>query len=178
MPECARQFGVLENFSAFPFENFLGQLKRRLRSGNRPLAQIVKRMLENEDQLAYSTSTESSNAAIKLQHGHCQAPLLPYQMKEGWQLFKLMPLPDKTRLNCRAPNNAVYLIDSSMLLMRNFCTSPDGTSWILGNRFRAKKDLYSYPLQSSELNIFCASEISHDMECWRADHITSKAVCI
>lgn len=40
-------FGELETFSAYPFENMLGKIKRMLRSGNRPLAQIAKRLMES-----------------------------------------------------------------------------------------------------------------------------------
>lgn len=39
-------FGELQTFTAYPFENALGRLKRFVRSGNRPLAQVAKRLLE------------------------------------------------------------------------------------------------------------------------------------
>lgn len=41
------RFGELESFSAYPFENQLGKMKRLLRNGYRPLAQIAKRMTED-----------------------------------------------------------------------------------------------------------------------------------
>lgn len=41
------RFGELESFSAYPFENQLGKIKRLLRNGYRPLAQIAKRMTED-----------------------------------------------------------------------------------------------------------------------------------
>ncbi|KAL4710477.1 hypothetical protein ACJJTC_008879 [Scirpophaga incertulas] len=43
-----RVFGALDDFSAFPFENYLGALKNLVRSPNKPLQQIVKRLLEME----------------------------------------------------------------------------------------------------------------------------------
>lgn len=43
-----RIFGVLDKFSAFPFENYLGSLKNLLKSPNKLLQQIVKRILEIE----------------------------------------------------------------------------------------------------------------------------------
>lgn len=39
-------FGVLDNFSTFRFENYLGKLKRLIVSGNRPLQQIYNRIVE------------------------------------------------------------------------------------------------------------------------------------
>ena len=41
-----RRLGPLDSFSAFPFENCLGHLKRRVRSSNNPLAQICRRISE------------------------------------------------------------------------------------------------------------------------------------
>lgn len=41
-----REFGVLDNFASFKFENFLGILKRLLRSGRLPLQQGAKRLYE------------------------------------------------------------------------------------------------------------------------------------
>uniref|UniRef100_A0A1B0CU09 Transposase domain-containing protein n=1 Tax=Lutzomyia longipalpis TaxID=7200 RepID=A0A1B0CU09_LUTLO len=42
-----QNFGDLQNISTYPYENYLGKLKRLVRSGNRPLAQVAKRLLEN-----------------------------------------------------------------------------------------------------------------------------------
>lgn len=46
--------GPLDSFSCFPFETYLGKLKTLVRSSNRPLAQLVRRISEldyasNED---------------------------------------------------------------------------------------------------------------------------------
>ena len=38
------RFGPLHTFSAYPFENKLGQIKRLLRKSEKPLQQIVKRL--------------------------------------------------------------------------------------------------------------------------------------
>lgn len=45
--EDVKRFGKLDNFSAFPFENKLGEIKRLLRSGNKPLEQIANRIHES-----------------------------------------------------------------------------------------------------------------------------------
>lgn len=42
-----REFGVLNNFSAYRFENQLYQLKRKVRHGNNPLAQVAARIIES-----------------------------------------------------------------------------------------------------------------------------------
>lgn len=46
LPAEAMNFGTLDACSAFPFENFLGKLKRLIRSGSQPLVQVAKRYVE------------------------------------------------------------------------------------------------------------------------------------
>ncbi|XP_059166552.1 uncharacterized protein LOC131948870 [Physella acuta] len=41
-----KNFGPLDSFSAFPFENFLGMLKKLVRKPQTPLEQVVKRLSE------------------------------------------------------------------------------------------------------------------------------------
>lgn len=60
----AKQFGSLDNFSAFPFENFLYGLKRMLRKTTDPLQQMCRRLKELElskivDEQCVSTVTFS-----------------------------------------------------------------------------------------------------------------------
>ena len=43
------RFGPLDKFSSFPFENYLQQLKRRIRRSNNPLAKLVKRLNESSN---------------------------------------------------------------------------------------------------------------------------------
>ncbi len=47
--ECKFQKGPLDSFCAFPFENYLGQLKNLLRGTRKPLAQLKKRLSEIEN---------------------------------------------------------------------------------------------------------------------------------
>ena len=44
--ENVERLGILDSFSAFPYENCLGNIKRRIRSSNSPLAQISRRISE------------------------------------------------------------------------------------------------------------------------------------
>ena len=41
------RFGLLDNFSAFVFESFLGRLKRLVRKPNYPLQQVIRRLSES-----------------------------------------------------------------------------------------------------------------------------------
>ncbi|KAA0712500.1 hypothetical protein E1301_Tti021505 [Triplophysa tibetana] len=59
LPAEAIHFGSLDACSAFPFENFLGKIKRLVRSGKQPLVQVAKRLME----ISVSPQTQSVVAA-------------------------------------------------------------------------------------------------------------------
>ena len=46
LAEDVRKYGPLDNISAFPFESFLGRLKKLVRKPSRPLEQVVCRLSE------------------------------------------------------------------------------------------------------------------------------------
>ena len=46
LTDDARKFGSLNNISCFPFENYLGRLKRVVRRPQSPISQIIRRYRE------------------------------------------------------------------------------------------------------------------------------------
>ncbi|MGL5119564.1 MAG: hypothetical protein ACRC7H_10275, partial [Plesiomonas shigelloides] len=75
LSEEAMAFGSLDACSAFPFENYLGKLKRLVRSGKQPLVQLAKRLTEmSTSPLSVVTSrskTKRPNNAFILAEGKC-----------------------------------------------------------------------------------------------------------
>ena len=49
LSQSVSNFNSLDSSSAFAFENYMQILKRNVRSGNKPIVQIVKRLLEMQD---------------------------------------------------------------------------------------------------------------------------------
>lgn len=50
LPDDVAKYGQLDQFSAFPFENYLGLLKKMLREPNCELGQVVHRIFEKKSQ--------------------------------------------------------------------------------------------------------------------------------
>lgn len=46
--DCVREYGKLDNFSAFPFENFMPQLTRKVRKPALALQQVVRRVTDKK----------------------------------------------------------------------------------------------------------------------------------
>ena len=56
LAEDAQRFGTLQSFSAFPFESFLGKLKKKIRKPTCPLQQIIRRLSEERHHLSHSVN--------------------------------------------------------------------------------------------------------------------------
>ncbi|CAN7942719.1 unnamed protein product, partial [Ixodes hexagonus] len=73
LAQDVRAFGPLDSFSSFPFENYLGSLKKKVRSGSRPLAQVYRRLKER---MACTNSPSETNEAVVLRE-HTNGPVPP-----------------------------------------------------------------------------------------------------
>lgn len=81
-----RQFGPLDNISAFPYESYLAQLKRLLRKPHLPLQQVVKRLSESP------AETDTLEKGQKYLHQHYVGPMVrtPYHPSLGTTVFRLL----------------------------------------------------------------------------------------
>lgn len=48
LADDVKRFGSLNNFSAFPFESYMQPIKNKIKSGMKPLQQLVRRYAENK----------------------------------------------------------------------------------------------------------------------------------
>ena len=65
LAEDARKYGPLDNISAFPFESFLGRLKKLARKPSRPLEQVVCRLSEMPEAVK---KAEVHSYMLKIEH--------------------------------------------------------------------------------------------------------------
>lgn len=69
--DSCKLYGALDTFSAFPFESFLGQIKKLVRSSYRPFEQICNRIYERYSTFeVFSTSETPSPKLFKNICGH------------------------------------------------------------------------------------------------------------
>lgn len=48
LADDVKKYGPLNNFSAFPFESFMQPLKKKIKSGVKPLQQLIRRYAEDK----------------------------------------------------------------------------------------------------------------------------------
>jgi hypothetical protein len=117
------RFGPLQNFSAYPFENFLQYLKKLLRMRNQSLQQIVKRVVElgKANLTKKIVKFDTRSRSFRLQHD--SGPLIPNLVQNSMQYKEMYFGP--WFLSCRVPDNCVYLADASVIRIENIINITD-----------------------------------------------------
>ncbi|XP_070179237.1 uncharacterized protein [Littorina saxatilis] len=164
-------FGPLDTVSAFPFENFLGQIKRLVRKPNLPLQQVVHRLAEKKAQKKKKTKIEN---ALKKQH--FLGPLPPnfppcnqfHQLKQDDVLISADAAD--VRDNC-------VKIGNDFCLLRNIVTVPQAEGqdiFVVHEHFTQVRDFFDCPFQSSDLGISLVNRPSGHMQVSPLEDIVCK----
>lgn len=95
LADDAKAFTGLDKCSAFPFENFNQKIKKMVRSGNRPLSQIVKRLSE------CNVEFETSEANVLTQRSF-QRPNNVFQA--GKVFVEVLERVSQDEVHCRVYN--------------------------------------------------------------------------
>lgn len=161
-----RRFGSMHSFSAFQFENFLGSIKRQLRSGSKPLQQIIKRKFEEYNNLSVENITTEASFSVFKKHN-----LGPLIENSHSPQFKEIKFPNYT-LNTTKGNNCCCTEDKSIVSIENF-VSYEGKIVAIGRKFLQRSDFYDNPCKSSDFNIYLVDRLSK-LQAWDIKDISCK----
>ena len=140
LAQDARKYGPLESVSAFPFETFLGKLKKRVRRPQNPAQPLVRRIHKKQK----VSSQKTTKVFTQLKQFHFSGPMI--NSVGTWE-------------QCRCYNNGRTLISRlyyKLYIVRNIL-SHSGTVKVLCNVFETAKSLFTYPMDSSHLEFFLFS---------------------
>lgn len=82
LSDDAERLSPLDGFSAFAFENYLGQLKQTIKSPHKPLQQIYRRLKELSISSANKRLTTKSSIIYELEHTSGPVPTAGYHYKQ------------------------------------------------------------------------------------------------
>ncbi|KAJ8018365.1 hypothetical protein HOLleu_43677 [Holothuria leucospilota] len=105
LPNDVKKFGVLDSISCFPFENYLGHLKRMVRKPSSPLQQVIRRM---------------TSYAVVVFTGEEGVAMIPEVWCVGdnrcyWPPFKTVQRFERALLSCEPPKENWALYDMQIL---------------------------------------------------------------
>lgn len=152
--EDVKIHGNLDSFSSFPYENFLGHLKKLVRGPRNPLTQVIRRLSE----IAEASSNCNLNAQTSKDYKseHTEGPVSKFFTREVEQ-FKVLSMDGaviKTtnRDSCIKINNRLVLVENIFV--------DRGVEYIVGREYRCPESFFEYPFDSRQLDIFMVSNLS------------------
>ncbi|KAG1952327.1 hypothetical protein F2P79_010248 [Pimephales promelas] len=126
LSQDAKKYGVLDNISCFPFENFLGHLKKLLRKPTQPLEQVVRRLSERSQHRTNISKTRSlrehnhgpllNGLSVKKQYEECYFQDFVVKRSEG--------------------DNCVLLKNKDIVVIQNVVIDEMDNTFVIYKRFR------------------------------------------
>lgn len=170
----ALKYGPLDKFSSFPFENAMQPLKKDIRSGQKPLQQLINRCAERR------VLNVNINKFLKEGpfNAHClksvTKPLLSTTSDPqytGWRFTNYI-------IKLNFSDNCVEMKNGDIVQIENIATSNiDSNVVIIGRCFEKIDDYFEHPCKSSLLGIKKVSKIS-TLQFWPILDIKEKLVCL
>lgn len=175
LSDDVRKYGELDNFSAFRFENFIGQIKRLIRSGNKTLQQLSRRFIELEN-VKNKTSDFTSNNTPFYHQQHDRGPL-PQGLATALQ-YKI-GFFESFQINCDDDKNSyVYIENLYVVKVLNFF-SYNKKLYLLGKTMDIIGPLYEYLCSSSNLGINIVNENGKNpATVWNINKVTAKVLML
>ena len=172
LPEDVKQHGPLDAFSAFPFENFLGRLKRLVRKRTCILQQVVLRLSEISQ---LPVICKPADVVPLLRKNHIQGPLLNVNAYQPCSQYKELVLKNFV-ITTRRGDNCVK-IGEKVCLVQNILQCEHGVVLVY-KAFLSDRPFYTYPLDSRLLDIHKVSNICDDLHVADISQILMKYVLL
>ena len=165
-----KRLGCLEDFSAFTFENKLGQLKKLVHKPQQPLQQIMRRLHEET-----SLEVHGSNVVVEpiLLSQHHDGPIL--HGFHGASQYRRVRTNEFT-LSVSSGNNCVLLDGCIPAIVKNILKTDKGIVMICV-KFESVQDAFLTPSPSSRLNIYHVAGMQDHLFLATVSDIVHKCIC-
>lgn len=172
LSDCVRLFGSLDEFSAFPFENYMQKLKKKIHKHSQQLQQVVRRISE-ENTFLHPIKSTNDNLVALLQK-HFNGPLINNCTSPQYRKLKTI----NYCLNIvKVADRFVELDDSTIVEIQNFA-SYQNKIFLIGIKYIPHKDFYSKPCFSSLFRIKVIKKCNTALQMWRIDQIKKKLLVL
>lgn len=159
--------GPLDNISAFKYENRLQYLKRRIRSGNRPLEQIANRIIEDFENVDLIDVDENKTPMLYMKDRNkiCK-------IKHCVGIYRAIQLQHFVLKSSLA--DSYFLTNSEEIVRMEFATYRHGIPVIYGSSLKQKQNFYEKPFYSKFLSVYKSNEEENLPNFYNIENISSK----
>lgn len=163
-------FGTLDSYSSFQFENFLQEIKKLIRKPNLPLQQIIRRYKEKID---CESSSHDAMLTSKLQMSsiHSNGPLLENCGDPQYSVAQNKYF----RINLTEKDSCVQMQNDDIIAVKNICFNCQLNSLVfIGQKYKNVSDLYKVPCQSALVGVHKIEGIDETLNIWPTSLIKRK----
>jgi len=160
LPDDARNYGSLDNISAFCFENYLGKLTKLVRKPSKPLDQVVRRVLEQRQVLVQVNNGDPACEFIVSSNDEYHSGFVPPGVGCSYKQYKRISVHN-IQISVHTGNNCLTL-NGNIVLVRNILTT-DTEAILVYQKFSKCSSFFTYPLESSVLEIYHVSDLTTEM---------------
>lgn len=164
--ECA-EHGTLDGYSAYRYENYLGIIKRYLRSKYLSLEQLHNRDSERNGRLVSDLKIIPEDE-IHLSKQHNNWP------EEG-DLYSCLQTKNFMFSTDHPADSCFQTTYGEIVNLVNIVNSPDGVT-LVGHRFTVLENYFQYPVESMVLGICKASRLELRSRRWDLADVAKKCV--
>lgn len=145
LADDAKLYGSLNNISAFPFENYFGQLKKLVRGPKLPLEQLYCRLTE----LNNKNMTTKNLPEIQMNSEHFNGPVTP-DHPNCKQFEQVIFKKFKFTTYRKSEQNSYFLSkDNAVVQINKILVNTEGEFFIIGKAFISYSSLYTYPIDQN-----------------------------
>lgn len=160
------KYGTLDDFSSFVFESYFYRVGRLIRKSNQPIQQIVKRIKE---QLKIRCQKKMNQVIISY-------PILQKKRNVS-EIFKIT-IRENLTLSAN-PKNCWFITEDNIIGQFLYAEENENQVWIHASTVSNLRDVYTYPISSSLLSIYSASQLSErGIMVININRIASKMFCM
>lgn len=164
-------FGPLDMCSAFPFENFMQQLKKMVKKPNQALQQIAGRLQEKvQAGITEYRNKEAETKKPTLKRPHDNGPLVESCHSPQYHTV----FHQNTKLSTTNRDNCCRLRNGKTIKVLNFATS-GSIVMVIGTEIRKKENLFTNPRRSSRYGIFVGKS-SKTIKAWPLNEVETKCI--
>ncbi|EFN80242.1 hypothetical protein EAI_05896 [Harpegnathos saltator] len=167
----AKQFGPLDSFSAFPFENHLHSLKKILRKHEKPLQQIDRRIIERNAASKLKIWPNAVKYPIPVSQNNNK---IPFQCSESYDILQMRYF----KLSCSKVADSFCFLQNNKIVKIRHIGLQNGTPVIIGQEYINYSSYTLYPCDSRHINVFVIDDDLTELKYFPISEISKKAVVL
>lgn len=149
------KYGSIDKFSAFPFENYLGSLKRLLRKPNCIISQVINRVYEQK-----KSKTEMKKVKYPYTVSqHSDGPILQDVTCSQYKALYL----EKFCIRLNSADQGIMVNNHIGKVVNILQYENDPDTYLLYHLYEHYKDLFDYPVKSGTIGIYVLSGESKNL---------------